>query len=220
MGGKMDFLFHVQEQNIKADIIGDSILHTLIRECVKRVHGGNIDEGMSFLAQARRMLTLEQSQLAAILDQIAEGYTAYCQLYDSLLHAEEGLLQFERQQQTRFTPTGEFLSTSEEIRNISQQSNSQSSENVPSVKLSANGTNHQLIAVSQMSSNTLNTLPDLYITCFGHFEVYQQSSLLWYHQIFFIFYLKNDFLVYLLLSEMRSCQPCISPPLVTPYTLQ
>jgi DNA-binding SARP family transcriptional activator len=148
----------------------------LLRQGLDSILQGNFDEGISLLAQARTQLTPEHMHLASILDKIAEGYTAYCQLHEALLQAEGNVAKADSEQQTELATLNKLLSASEEAINTGQFSEIQASENSQLDQSPQDSGSHQSLVPSRSASHTFDTLPGLYVTCFGRFEVYRDSQ--------------------------------------------
>ncbi len=148
----------------------------LLRQGLESIRQRNLDEGISLLAQARAQLTPEAVHLAFILDKIAEGYTAYCQLHEALLQAERNFAKADSEQQTPLATLRKLLSASEEAMNNGQSHNIQPDASSSYDQSSRGSVSHQSLVSSQSSSRMSDTLPGLYITCLGRFEVYRDSQ--------------------------------------------
>ena len=148
----------------------------LLRKGLESIRQGNFDEGISLLAQARTQLTPGYMHLAYILDKIAEGYTAYCQLYEALLQAGRNVAKADSEQQTRLATLNKLLSPSEEAIYTELFSEIQASENSQLDKSPQDSGSHPSLVASRPASHTFDTLPGLYVTCFGRFEVYRDSQ--------------------------------------------
>src|SRR2546422_9315076 len=149
----------------------------LLRQGLESIRRGNFDEGISFLVLARAQLTPEHMHLASILDEIAEGYTAYCQLHEALLQAERNFAKADSEQQTPIATLRKLLSASEEAMNIGQSHNIKPDESSSYDQSSRGSGSHQSLVSSQSPSRMSDTLPGPYITCLRRFEVYRDNKL-------------------------------------------
>ncbi len=152
------------------------VLQPLLRQALESVRQGNFDEGIPLLALARKQLAPEQLYLASILDEIAEGYTVYCQAHDTLLQAERNFARADGEQQTRLATLSKLLSASKEASNNGQSPEIQPGESSRHDQSSRESDSHPSLLLSQPPSRICDTLPGLYFTCFGHFEVYRDSK--------------------------------------------
>jgi DNA-binding SARP family transcriptional activator len=148
----------------------------LLSQGLESIRRGNFDEGISLLALARKQLEPEQMHLASILDEITEGYTVYCLAQDALLQAVRSFAKADSEQQTRLATLNKLLSASEEAINTGQCAEIQPGESSQLDQSPQDGGSHQSLVPSRPPSHTFDTLPGLYVTCFGRFEVYRDSQ--------------------------------------------
>src|SRR5438270_12027046 len=158
--------------------------------CVRQ---GRYAEGLTFFALARERLSPEQAHLAAVLDAFIQSHKTYLRAQEELLRASKRFARAEAGQQVQIAALenllsilpGEMNKVSHNVNGLQQNARGNrllhvlrsSSENFNGHQLSMqspqrtaeNNKGNQSLPPSQPEEST--TLPALYITCFGRFEV-------------------------------------------------
>lgn len=188
----MDSLF-ASEQFMSETLSGTPSLEFLLQHGLDTLQRGDYAAGAALLSLARTLLRSQQ-ELAAVLDAFLQGYRAYQQIQQALHEMSMQYSEAHRAQQARVADFEKLLpQLMKDIPSIDSTSAPQEREEV------SNDARYALItqAVSQdistfatgatmpsspspplslnaLSSSLINedgTSADLYITCFGHFEV-------------------------------------------------
>src|SRR6266496_1091450 len=158
--------------------------------CVRQ---GRYVEGLTFFALARERLSTDQAHLAAVLDAYIRSHKTYLKAQEELLQASKRFARADAEQQVQIAALenllsilpGEMNKASHNVNGLQQNARGNrllhvlrpSSEDLNSNPLSTpllqrtsedNKGNHSL-PPSPLEKDT--TLPALYITCFGRFEV-------------------------------------------------
>jgi DNA-binding SARP family transcriptional activator len=161
--------------------------------CIRQ---GRYVEGVTFLALARERLSPDQAYLAAVLDSFIQSHQTYSQAQEELLQASRHFARVDAERQVQLAALENLLSIFLEemnkvppnvdrlqhnarsnrllhvLRPLPEDLNSnQLSMPLPQRTAKGNGGKQSLPPSSSEDSITLPTLPALYITCFGHFEV-------------------------------------------------
>src|SRR3989440_5344400 len=156
--------------------------------CVRQ---GRYIEGLAFFALARERLSPAQTHLAAVLDAFIQSHKTYSRAQEELLQASRYFARADAEQQVQLTALANFLSilpeeTNKEspkvdglhqnakgnrllhvLRSSSEDFNGMSNQSPQ--RTAEDNRGHQSLPPSPSQDTT--TLPALYITCFGHFEV-------------------------------------------------
>ncbi len=171
--------FHPQAFTVATEI------SSLIEQGIDHIRQGCSVEGATFFARARERLSPDQVHLAAALDAIMQCQTRYSQMQQALLMASRYFVEADTEQQKQLVAL-ETLMTDLSENTIS----------IPLVLPPENAEKHQLLQSSQLLSTDAyatirneqsplslhllpkdeNALSELYITCFGHFEVRQSGK--------------------------------------------
>ncbi len=158
--------------------------------CIRQ---GRYTEGVGFFALVRERLSPDQTHLAAVLDAFTQSHKTYSRAQEELLQASRHFARADAEQQVQLAALENLLSilleeTNKVTPNVDRlQHNARgnrllhvlrpSPEDLNSDQLSMplpqrtakdNGGNQSL---PPSPSEDSTTLPALYITCFGHFEV-------------------------------------------------
>ncbi len=148
----------------------------LIERGIYCTRQGYYANALTFFALAREQLTPDQIHFAVILDALIQSSASYMQAHDALLQAERNFAKADVEQQTRLATLSKLLSASEEAINNEQFPEIQPGESFQHDQSSSDSDPHQILLPSRSYSDECKTLPDLYITCFGRFEVYWNSQ--------------------------------------------
>src|SRR6266446_5578381 len=157
------------------------------------VRQGRYDEGLAFFALARERLSPHQAHLAVVLDAFTQSHETYSRAQDELLQASRHFARADAEQQVQITALENLLPILLEetsvvsppvgglqqnargnrwlhvLRSAPEDLNSnQLSKQLPQ-RTAEDKRAHQSLPPSPFEDST--TLPALYITCFGHFEV-------------------------------------------------
>ena len=158
--------------------------------CVRQ---GRYVEGLAFFALARERLSPDQAHLAAVLDAFIQSHKTYSRAQEELLQASKHFARADAEQQVQIAALenllsilpGEMNKASHNVNGLQQDARGNrllhvlrpASEDLNSNQLSTpllqktsedNKGNHSL---PLLPSEKDTTLPALYITCFGRFEV-------------------------------------------------
>lgn len=174
--------------NIKA-FVDPPTTHSLIAllqhgiDCAER---GSYLEGAAFFAVARERLTLDQMEYAVLLDTFLQSHAAYFQAQQSLFISSRRFVEAESVQQTHLLMIKKLLHALNEEANATvqtpaetrpietserRQSLHHSAQSPPADFNRSNGSDAAGSTPRQPLLNGSLALPDLYITCFGRFEV-------------------------------------------------
>ena len=158
--------------------------------CVRQ---GRYVEGLSFFTLARERLSPDQEHLAAVLDAFIQSHKTYLRAQEELLRASKRFARADAEQQVQIAALenllsilpGEMNKVSHNVNGLQQNARGNrllhvlrsSSEDFNGHQLSMqspqrtaeNNKGNQSLPPSQPEEST--TLPALYITCFGRFEV-------------------------------------------------
>src|SRR2546430_2572172 len=156
--------------------------------CVRQ---GRYVEGAAFFALAHERLSPDQAHLAAVLDAFIQSHKAYLQAQEELLQASKHFARADAEQQVQIAALENLLSIlPEETNKVSPRvdgldQNAKGNRLVHVLRSSPEDFNgistqlpqrtaednrgHQSLPPSPSQDST--TLPALYITCFGRFEV-------------------------------------------------
>lgn len=147
---------------------------------------GSYVEGAVFFVLARERLTPDQMQLAIVIDAFLQSHSSYWQAQQSLHFASKRFAEADSEHQTRLGAIEMLLPALNEKADQGTQSHLQSQPSqLPKNQLQHQQTRLHLLPVDHKRSDftiggssapeflhdAVDTLPDLYITCFGHFEV-------------------------------------------------
>jgi len=147
---------------------------------------GSYVEGAAFFALAREQLSADQMQTAEMLDAFLQSHSNYWQAQQSLHEASKWFAEADIEQQTRIQAIEKLLLDLSEETDQAMQShlkpdppqlskNQLQQSRVPLRLLSSDQKDSKFAATGPTTSENLSQagdiLPDLYITCFGHFEV-------------------------------------------------
>ncbi len=158
--------------------------------CVRQ---GRYVEGLAFFVLARERLSPAQAHLAAVLDAFIQSHKTYSRAQEELLQASKHFARADAEQQVQIAALenllsilpGEMNKISHNVDGLQQNArgnrllhvlrsspedfdSNQLSTQLPQRTAEENGGN-QSLPPSPAEDST--TLPALYITCFGHFEV-------------------------------------------------
>jgi DNA-binding SARP family transcriptional activator len=170
----MDSSF-LSEQYSLAGMSGASSLAVLLERGLGYVQQERFFEGIAFLRLARERLTPSQVYFANTLDAFIEGYASYQRAQQILQEASRQFAAAYTEQQTRIADFAMLLPTLIRgldtsgvlppglVSNIQDQQTFQLPPRSPQEPLSS--------PAYRPSCENGTPLPDLYITCFGHFEV-------------------------------------------------
>lgn len=172
------------EQHTLAGISRDSSTVFLLERGLEYVQRGCYTEGAALLTLAREQLSPGQIDLASVLDAFLQGYTSYQRFQQTLQEASRRFADTCVEQKARADALGTALPRLIKERDIS------TADRLPSPLTEA--TNHQSLLSPSLPSQGLQefpspsipqppirgttSLPDLFITCFGRFEVRQSGK--------------------------------------------
>jgi DNA-binding SARP family transcriptional activator len=137
--------------------------------CIEQKH---YLEGVAFFRLARERLCSDQMQLAATLEALIKTIMSYLNAQQALHEASKNFTEFDTQQQAQIEALQKILPTKVENTLPASSNGTQlrknSGENQPLrlLQLPTSVTEHQISPPEDQ-----NTLPPLFITCFGRFEV-------------------------------------------------
>jgi DNA-binding SARP family transcriptional activator len=153
----------------RARISGASSLISLVERGLHYFQQGSHAEGVAILALAREHLTADQISLADALDVFLQEYAGYRHMQQALQEVSMHFAQAHAELQERVTALGEELPIL--MRNIDTTLPLHTEVRVASPPSPSQ--NHQVQPFSLMPSPLEKniTLPELSVTCFGHFEV-------------------------------------------------
>ena len=163
--------------------------------CIRQ---GRYTEGVGFFALARERLAPDQAHLAAVLDAFIQSHKTYSQAQEELLQASRHFARADAEQQAQLAALENLLpilleETNKASPNVDRRehnargnrllhvlrsssadlNSNQLPMQLPQRTAEGNGS-HQSLPAS--SSEESSSLPTLYITCFGHFEVQRLGS--------------------------------------------
>src|SRR6266704_6035784 len=163
--------------------------------CVRQ---GRYVEGLTFFALARERLSTDQAHLAAVLDACIRSHKTYLKAQEELLQASKHCARADVEQQVRLAALenllsilpGEMNKVSQNVDGLQQNARGNrllhvlrpSSEDLNSNQLSMQSPqrtaedNRGYQSLPSSLSEDGTTLPALYITCFGRFEVKRQGT--------------------------------------------
>lgn len=166
-------------------------LASLLAQGIDCIRQGSYIEGATFFAIARERLTADQMHCAVLLDAFLQSHTSYWEAQQSLHLASKRFAEADIEQLTRLAAIEKLFSDLNEKHDQvaqfnltsqppqpAQQSGSQLLQlptppnplSINSMPSSLNDNESQSRALHDKAGDAL---PDLYITCFGHFEVRQ-----------------------------------------------
>src|SRR6266849_5337386 len=180
----------------------DSSLFSLLESGLHCAQKRHYVEGVIFFKLAHERLLPDQVQLSDVLDALIQSYTRYSHAQNELIQASRRVAKEDIEQQTLLSALADLLltlagETKEPPRNTVQASTLKSvSDNhllsllrslpekldcgqlqVQSPQLPHGDTrDNQSVPLSQSLNEVSPTLPALFITCFGHFEVRQMAK--------------------------------------------
>ena len=159
----------------------------LLKQGLDYFRQGRYVEGSSLCALAREGLSPEQMQFAATIDAFLESHGRYRQALQTLHQASRQLVDAENEQQALLLTFEKLVLASREAseagKSFSPEDHTggsvsddyQGTQALNATQpLPANNNGYQSLQPLRTSLNVSgdhNTLPELYITCFGHFEV-------------------------------------------------
>jgi DNA-binding SARP family transcriptional activator len=146
---------HSPEQHTSLDTSGTSSLTFLLEQGLTYVRRGPNAEGIATLAQISERLANHEAHFAAILDAFSQSHSSYSWAQEELLQASKRFARADSERQVQ-------LAALENLLLILLQE-------MYEVTPNADRPVHQSKLPSPSEENT--TLPALYITCFGHFDV-------------------------------------------------
>ena len=183
-GSRVPFTTATLEQdamNWASRTVSTSSLVSLLERGLHCIRQGRYTEGVALFTLARERLTPDQMQLAAVLDAFIQGYSKYWQAQQVLHQASKSFAEADEEQQARIAILEKLSSTLIQDRDTDStlhaiprtliNSNYQQTMQSSLSSLAAvypQGAHLQ--AIAQLDENR-GTLPALYITCFGRFEV-------------------------------------------------
>lgn len=158
--------------------------------CVRQ---GRYVEGLAYFALARERLSPDQAHLAAALDAFTQSHKAYSRAQEELLQASRHFARADAEQQVRLAALEDLLSivleeTNKVPPNVGRlQRNARSNRLLHVLRPSSEDLNGKQLpmwlpqrtgednrgnqSLPPSSTKDSTTLPPLYITCFGRFEV-------------------------------------------------
>ncbi|MFL5588085.1 MAG: BTAD domain-containing putative transcriptional regulator [Ktedonobacteraceae bacterium] len=158
-------------------------------ECgIQCAQQGSYAEGVVFFALVRQQLTPDQAHVAAALDGIIRSNANYWQAQQMLHLASKRFAEADSEQKTLLADIQKLLPTLSEKANQVAQSHCipelpqptgsqlqqpQKSPNSQSVESRPSSLNDSELPAPSLLHKAGDPLPNLYITCFGHFEVRQ-----------------------------------------------
>lgn len=158
-------------------------------QCIRQ---GHYPEAVTFFALARERLSPEQSRLAAVLDTFTQGYIRYWQAEQTLHQASKYFAEVNAEQQEQIAALEKVLltliqdkdttgldsadSTPDALTQYSQEmplqnSNGHQSAQSPLLPVATKLLRDGSLQVVDLPGEESATLPALYFTCFGRFEV-------------------------------------------------
>jgi DNA-binding SARP family transcriptional activator len=172
-------------------LVDSSATHSLVSllqhgiDCTER---GSYLEGAAFFAVARERLTPDQMGYAVLLDAFLQSHVGYSQAQESLFIASRRFVEADIEQQTHLLMIKKLLQALNEEANAVPQTHAatqpvetakgkqrqplrQSAQPISSEPNRSNGSDVGASAPRQELLKRGVALPDLYITCFGRFEV-------------------------------------------------
>ncbi len=147
---------------------------------------GSYVEGAAFFVLARERLTPDQMHLAVEIDAFLQSHTSYWQAQLSLHAASKRFAEADSERQTCLVAIEKLLPALGEMANQVAQShlqpqpsqlpNNQLQQPQAHLHLLSDDHKHSNFSIAKPSTpeflhNAGDSLPNLYITCFGHFEV-------------------------------------------------
>src|SRR5437588_3663533 len=164
------------------------------------VQQGHYVEGLTFFALARERLSPDQAHLAAVLDAFTQSHETYLRAQEELLRASKSFVRADAEQQVQLAALENLLSILPEktnkispnvngplqnargnrLLNVLRASSEDFNDNQLSTQLPQRAAedNRGDQSSPPSPSEESTTLPALYITCFGRFEVKRDQQLL------------------------------------------
>src|SRR5690348_2309677 len=180
----MDTLFSSEQDTQKVEPEASSAL-SLLEQGLNCIRQGRYSEGIAFFALARERLAPNMMHLTVVIDACIQDYVGYWQAQQVFQQASEHYVKAHAKQQTHATSLEKLLT--ELVRNTDSDlsataKESPENQHLPqplpedseAVRLVPTfiGNSPQSISVKQSQPGEEgNTLPALYFSCFGHFEV-------------------------------------------------
>jgi hypothetical protein len=162
--------------------------------CIRQ---GRYAEGVAFFTLVRERLSPDQARLAAVLNAFAQSHKTYLQAQEELLQASKHFVRADAEQQVQIAALENLLSilleeTNKVTPNVDGlQQNARDNRLLHVLRSSPEDFNNNQLSTQlpqrtvednrgyqslpPSSSEDCTTLPALYITCFGHFEVKRLS---------------------------------------------
>ncbi len=148
----------------------------LLEQGLHYIQQGHHAKGVIYFALACEHLSAQHAHLAAALDDFEQGYAVYWQAQQQLQHASKHFVEVDTAQKTRLAAIEKMLPG---LKNQTQQTPPVPQPTPVQAQLQANGKQLRVAASSQPDSGeSSNTLPALYFTCFGRFQVRRLNQLL------------------------------------------
>lgn len=142
---------------------------SLLERGIQCARQGSYAEGVAFFALAREQLTPELAHLAGTLDAIVKSNVNYWQAQQMLHLASKRFAEADTEQKNILLAIEKLLPTLSEETALETQPLHQAQPRGPGRPQGQEGTPLQW--GSALSSKVKGALPDLYVTCFGRFEV-------------------------------------------------
>jgi len=158
--------------------------------CIRQ---GRYSEGVAFFALARERLSPDQAHLVAVLDAFTQSHKTYSKAQEELLQASRHFARADAEQQVQLAALENLLplvleETNKVTPNVDRlQRNTRNNQRLYVLQPSPEDLNSNQLStpLSQRTADDIRgnqslapsgfedstTLPALYITCFGHFEV-------------------------------------------------
>lgn len=139
----------------------------LLERGLQCVHQGYYSEALCFFTLARDVLSSNQIQMRAIIDAFVESHTNYWQAQEALHLASKRFVEAEREHQA-------YVFDIEKLLLILQDEGDSSVQKLPIATLPLDNQDGRVLqATEQLPAKDSDALPELYITCFGRFEVWR-----------------------------------------------
>ena len=172
--------------NVEA-LVDPPAIHSLVpllQHGIDCTEQGSYLEGAAFFAVARERLTPDQMGYAVLLDAFLQSHVGYSQAQESLFTASRRFVEADIEQQTHLLVIKKLLQALNEEANAVPQTHGETrpaetpegqqrqlAQSIPSNPKRSIASNVGTSAPRQRLLKGGVALPDLYITCFGRFEV-------------------------------------------------
>lgn len=146
-------------------------LASLLGRGIDCTRQGSYIEGAAYFVLARERLTPDHVHCEALIDTFLQSQANYWLAQESLQLAKRRVLEADRERQTHLLALEKLLLTLHEETKLSEAYQSQQLRQPPHLTLTGFNGHGGKPSLPHLLPKDSEALPDLYISCFGHFEV-------------------------------------------------